>query len=91
VLGYEPVELIGTVWNDIVHQEDSLAVAAYFMNRAAGLEVPPMSARTRRKDGTWVTLEGSVSVMTDANNGAKQFVCVCHPVSQHGALRPAAS
>jgi hypothetical protein len=38
-----------------------------------------------------VTLEGSVSVMTDANSGSTQFVCVCHAVAQHGALRPAAS
>jgi PAS domain S-box-containing protein len=91
LLGYEPVELIGTSWSDTVHPEDSLAVAAYFMNRAAGLEVPPMSARTRHKDGSWVTLEGSVSVMTDANSGSTQFVCVCHAVAQHGALRPAAS
>jgi len=85
VLGYEPSEVVGGSWSDMVHPEDSLAVAAYFMNRAAGLDVPPMSARTRHKNGMWVTLEGTVSVMNEG--GGTQFVCVCHAVPQ--ALRVA--
>jgi PAS domain S-box-containing protein len=88
-LGYSPDELVGSIWGEMVHPEDAHAVAAYFSNRAAGLEVPPISARTRHKNGSWVTLEGSVSVM-DGADGAPTFVCVCRPVA-HAALRPAAA
>jgi PAS domain S-box-containing protein len=91
LLGYRPDELIGAQWGGHVHPEDAPAVRSYFESRGAGLDViGTMSARTRHKDGTWVTLEGTVSVMEGDDGSPTQFVCVARP-GQRAALRAAAS
>ena len=64
---------------------------AYFESRAAGVDMPGrMSARARHKDGSWVTLEGTVSPMRRRRRRAAQFVCVARTVHRP-ALRAAAS
>lgn len=49
-----------------------------------------MSARARHKDGSWVTLEGTVSLMEGVDDEPAQFVCVARTVHRP-ALRAAAS
>jgi PAS domain S-box-containing protein len=91
LLGYRPDELVGLPFSDLVHPDDAGNVISYFENRAAGIDViGGMSARARHKDGGWVTLEATISVMEADNGSPAQFVCVAR-VGQRPALRAAAS
>jgi PAS domain S-box-containing protein len=91
LLGYTPNELEGQVFGGLVHPEDVPSVRAYFEQRAAGVETPGfMSARARHKNGSWVTLEGTVSALAGSDGTPEQFVCVARAVPRV-ALRPAAA
>jgi PAS domain S-box-containing protein len=92
LLGYDPSELVGQVFGERVHPEDVERVNAYFEQRAAGLdEGGVMSARARHKDGSWVALEGTVSVLDREPGEPLQFVCIARAAPQRVALRAAAS
>jgi PAS domain S-box-containing protein len=91
LLGYAPGELEGKVFGGIVHPDDMPAVEAYFAHRATGVDSGTvMSARARHKDGSWVMLEGSVSVLNGDDGLPSHFVCVARR-AQRAALRPAAA
>jgi PAS domain S-box-containing protein len=90
LLGYEPDELVGSIWGDVVHPDDVAATDAYFRGRMEGLDLPTPIARSRHKDGSWVFLEGSVSVLRDADGAPTHFVAVCRP-AHRATLRPAAA
>jgi len=91
LLGYLPGEVEGRRLDDLVHPDDQPSVRAYLDQRAAGADVPGlMSARARHKNGSWVTLEGTVSALTGADGSPEQFVCVARAVPRP-ALRPAAA
>jgi PAS domain S-box-containing protein len=89
VLGYEPEELIGTPYGDLLEPSDRAVVRAYWEQRLDGVEVPPPSARVRRKDGTWATLEGVISILRDAGGEPSGYLSVSRAVHR-AALRPAA-
>lgn len=88
VLGYRTEDVQGKNWTDDVHPEDLAAVIAYFRNREAGLDVPPLTIRARHANGSWVTLENSLSPTTDADGAVTGFVGVSRPV-QRPSLRAA--
>lgn len=87
ILGYEPEELIGRVWADGMHPDDLDATREYFEARVAGRRPPPMVARTRHKDGSWVTLEGELTVLTGADGVPTAFVSVCRPAAYASGSR----
>jgi PAS domain S-box-containing protein len=88
--GWTPDEVIGRRWTDDVHPEDAATVEDYVESRRAGLDLPPPTARIRHKNGSWITLEGSLSPTTAPDGSITGFVGVTRPV-QRPALRPAAS
>jgi PAS domain S-box-containing protein len=90
LLGYGTDELLGSILGDMVHPEDVPAMDAYFRGCLAGATLPTPLARTRHKDGSWVLLEGSVSVLRAADGTPSHFVAVCRP-AHRAALRPAAA
>jgi PAS domain S-box-containing protein len=90
LLGYAADEIAGRDLTSLVHPEDMPSVNAYFESRAADADVPPITARVKHKDGSWVTFEGSAAVLKDEVGAPAQFVCVSRPVTR-AALRPAAS
>jgi PAS domain S-box-containing protein len=91
LLGYSPNDVEGTLLAELVHPEDLPSLRAYFDQRAVGLEVPgPMSARARHRNGSWVTLEGTVSALAGPDGMPEQFVWVARAVPR-AALRPAAA
>jgi PAS domain S-box-containing protein len=90
ILGWEPEEVQGRLWADDVHPEDIDAVNAYFKNRKAGVDAPPLGTRIRHKNGSWVVLEGSLSPMRTPDGVVSGFVGVSRPL-QRSVLRPAAS
>ncbi|MDE3155449.1 MAG: PAS domain S-box protein [Acidobacteriota bacterium] len=62
VLGYEPVELVGTHGFQLVHPDDA---SRLLMLYGPQLDVPDAAAtfeyRTRHKDGHWVVMEGAAA------------------------------
>jgi PAS domain S-box-containing protein len=91
LLGYTSAELEGQVFGGLVHPDDVPSVRAYFEQRAAGIETPGfMSARAQHKNGSWVTLEGTVSALAGPDGTPEQFVCVARAVPRV-ALRNAAA
>ena len=90
ILGWAPDEVHGRKWTQDVHPDDADAVNAYFTNRQAGVEVPPLGVRVQHKDGSWVALEGSLSPTRSPEGAVTGFVGVSRPL-QRSVLRPAAS
>ncbi len=88
ILGFEPADLVGGNWGEGVHPDDIVGVAHYFAARAKGEGLPPMSARVRHKDGSWVALEGELSVLTGTDGQPSLFVSVCRP-AKNGAVQAA--
>jgi hypothetical protein len=75
---------------DDVHPDDGEPVNAYFKNRAAGVDAPPLGVRVQHKNGSWVALEGTLSATRGPDGTVSGFVGVSRPL-QRLALRPAAS
>jgi PAS domain S-box-containing protein len=90
ILGWAPEEVQGRPWAQDVHPDDVEAVNAYFKNREAGVDAPPLGIRIRHKNGSWIALEGSLSPMRSPEGGVTGFVGVSRPL-QRSVLRPAAS
>ena len=64
VLGYEPEELLGSPVFEIIHPDD-LPEARQVNQRLRGSsEVQTFTFRVRRKDGSYVWIEGTVRVLT---------------------------
>jgi PAS domain S-box-containing protein len=90
VLGWLPEEVHGRRWTDDVHPDDVEAVNAYYKNREAGVDAPPLGVRVQHKDGSWVALEGSLSPTRTPDGTVTGFVGVSRPLPR-SVLRPAAS
>ncbi len=90
VLGWPVEEVQGRKWTDDVHPEDVDAVNAYFKNREAGGEAPPLGVRVQHKDGSWIALEGSLTPTRAPDGTITGFVGVSRPLLR-AVLRPAAS
>jgi PAS domain S-box-containing protein len=88
--GWTPAEVVGRRWTDDVHPEDAAAVDDYLRQRREGLDVAPPPARIRHKNGSWITLEGSLSPTTAPDGTLTGFVGVTRPL-RRPVLRPAAS
>ena len=87
VLGYEPHELIGEPITNLTHPDDApLAESA-----AAALtrgDSATMTARTLRKDGSYVWLESSLRLVRDPVSGVpREVVSVSRDVSARQALQ----
>jgi len=67
VLGYAPVELVGTSPVDLLHPDDRDAVAALFAEQLLVTgEATPIEHRLRHRDGRWLWVE-SVAINLDDN------------------------
>jgi PAS domain S-box-containing protein len=89
ILGWQPDEVLGRRWVDDVHPGDAATVSAYFQNRAAGLDAPPLGIRVQHKNGSWIALEGTLSPTRRPDGTVTGFVGVSRPL-QRPVLRPAA-
>ena len=70
LLGYTPAELIGKRMASFVHPEDVLRVLAGAAGAAAEASVRTVTARYRRKDGTYRWIDQRLARVTDADTGA---------------------
>lgn len=85
ILGYPSETVLGRTWLDDVHPDDLPAVAAYFRNREAGLDSPPLTARVKHQNGMWITLESTLSPTRAPDGTVTGFVSVSRPL-QRAAL-----
>ncbi len=63
--GYEPADLIGRHFEEIVHPDDRAAAATAFERVLRGDRIEPIALRYRRKDGSWRTVQASVRSFLD--------------------------
>ncbi len=71
LLGYTPQECIGDAHSELIHPDDHTRLKAFFATLRTGVTpVPPLEARLRRCDGTWMYVEilGS-NLLHDPNVG----------------------
>ena len=69
LLGYTPAELIGKRMASFVHPEDVLRVLAEAARAAAAASVRSVTARYRRKDGSYAWVDQRITCVTDADSG----------------------
>ena len=82
--GYEPEELIGTFAIDLVHPEDRANLDILRAARFAGLPDPPGSTRqhrVRHKNGSWICVEGSPTLIRGADGQVLEVVNVMRDVT----------
>jgi PAS domain S-box-containing protein len=89
-LGYSPEELAELRYSELVDPADLPAVRAYLERRLAGDDLTPPPAGVRRKDGTYVQLEGVISILRDEHGEPTGYVSVSRAIHR-AALRPAAA
>ena len=66
ILGYDPAQLLGTLYTDYFHPEDVAAVRKRWSRRLAGRgDVTRSESRVRHADGSWLWLENLVRVALD--------------------------
>lgn len=64
VLGLAPEELLGA-WPGMVHSDDRFVVSRELRTVAAGAETARVELRARHRDGSWRTLEGTLTNLLD--------------------------
>lgn len=69
LLGYAPAELIGKRMASFVHPEDVLRVLAEAAGAATTASVRSVTARYRRKDGSYAWVDQTIARVTDADTG----------------------
>jgi len=57
--GYEPKDLIGRHYGELIHPDDHALVASAFAQVLALGHAGPLTLRYRRKDGSWRTIQAS--------------------------------
>jgi two-component system sensor histidine kinase UhpB len=57
--GYDPNELVGTHYQDLIHPEDCARATAAFESVLASEHSAPITLRYHRKDGSWRTVRAS--------------------------------
>jgi PAS domain S-box-containing protein len=58
--GYEPQDLVGCKYQDLIHPEDRVRAANAFARVIHGDHAETITVRYRRKDGSWRTVQASI-------------------------------
>jgi PAS domain S-box-containing protein len=84
--GYEPDDLIGQSMSTFIHPEDAVRAASNFAAYQRGEALPDFRGRRsryRRADGGWVWMEGSPTILRDADGAIIGLVNTLRDVSEH--------
>jgi PAS domain S-box-containing protein len=90
LLGYEPAELEGSTWAERVHPDDLRAVEPYLGGGTGATQPVTIAVRMLHRDGRWVWVEGTMSLLAATDGSPTQFVCVAR-ADGRPALQLAAS
>jgi PAS domain S-box-containing protein len=80
--GYEPEEAMALSAEEIIHPDDLPAVRQALASLKDDPDHPPILYRGRRKDGTYIWVEASLTHFTDSQSGATEIVSVVRNVSE---------
>ncbi len=90
MLGYEPDDLVGASWHDIVHpDDDALARHQLADLMSGGREAVVMEARLRRRDGSWAEVSKTSSLIRDADGLPATVITVVQDISDRLAAERA--
>ncbi|HVB17723.1 MAG TPA: ATP-binding protein [Stellaceae bacterium] len=91
--GYEPAEALAMTAKELIHPEDYAGVSAALARLERDGDHPPIVYRGRRKDGTYIWVEASLTRSQDPDTGAREIVSVVRDVRERiryeAALRQA--
>ncbi|WP_309605137.1 PAS domain S-box protein [Phenylobacterium sp.] len=90
--GYEPHELVGKTATDFTHPDDLEHMSANtraLFNGEVSDEPPDREHRIRRKDGSWVWLEGNPSLVRGPDGEPIALLNVFRDVTQNRMIRDA--
>ena len=88
-LGYEPEELVGAPRGGLVHPHDTARLDRMFEAVLRGAPIPPPGEREyrlRSKDGRWVWIEGSPSLVRDDQGTVVGVVSLLRDITQRKAM-----
>jgi PAS domain S-box-containing protein len=80
--GYEPEEAMALSAEEIIHPDDLPAVREALASLKADPNHPPILYRGRRKDGTYIWVEASLTPLTDPESGDTEIVSVVRDVGE---------
>jgi two-component system CheB/CheR fusion protein len=89
LMGYGENELVGLRALDLVHAADHAAMSALFGRLAQFGEPFQCESRNVRKDGSFIWLHKSVTVLTDASGKPDSALIVCSDISERKAAEEA--
>lgn len=82
-LGWKPSDLVGKFAQDILHPEDGTHIADAVGLLQSGGDKATIAYRVRSKAGTYLWMEGSISLLRDTKNGeARGFVAQMRDISK---------
>jgi len=74
--GYEPEEALAISAEKIIHSEDLAGVRQALVRLEEEPDQPPILYRARRKDGTYIWVRASMSLVKSPDTGATEIVAV---------------
>ena len=86
LLGYSPEELRGTVGFEQIHPDDRAKVVEAAEEAKRSGHGKRLEYRMRHKDGTWVSLESSASVVRGGNRQVQKLVIVNRDITERRQL-----
>jgi PAS domain S-box-containing protein len=82
IYGYEPEEAMALKADDVIHPEDYPAVQEAIKRLQTQPDQPPIQYRGRRKDGSYIWVEASLTLSTDRRTGAREVVSIVRDVGE---------
>jgi PAS domain S-box-containing protein len=82
IYGYDPEEAIALGAEQIIHPEDYPAVEEAVSRLKTERDQPPIQYRGRRKDGSYIWVEASLTLSTNALTGADEVVSIVRDVGE---------
>ena len=86
LLGYSPEELRGTVAFEQIHPDDRAKVIEAAEEAKRSGQGKRVEYRMRHKDGSWVSLESTASVVRDINGQVQKLVIVNRDITERKQL-----
>ncbi|HUO35134.1 MAG TPA: PAS domain S-box protein [Candidatus Acidoferrum sp.] len=86
LLGYSPEELRGTVGFEQIHPDDRAKVMQAAEEAKRSGYGKRVEYRMRHKDGSWVSLESTASVVRDSNGQVQKLVIVNRDITERRQL-----
>jgi two-component system, cell cycle sensor histidine kinase and response regulator CckA len=86
LLGYSPEELRGTVAFEQIHPDDRAKVIAAAEEAKRSGHGKRVEYRMGHRDGSWVSLESTASVIRDGNGQAKKLVIINRDITERKQL-----